>query len=339
MPLRRLFLVGSLLVAFAGCSSTDADADHPNCVEGGTSFAEFDPDGHDAQDLQVKAQLDIRARASAAAAAPDTAADAFADIEAIYEGSGGLKDELTEVTDERFPDAPGAASAGKDLDAAITSAIAKGKAAKTALEVKLAAQVIDKSLTSFYSLAVWHELAEGSREGYDEAFGYLGTGRVNDPAKLTSLAAIARERDAELGTTMEPDLFQDLREGACKLGSALEQANADEIELHASAAYAAEVTEIGELTTKVLAASVVHEFEELDEQTEEDEAKEELVEGAVLFGAIERAMRAAGASADADAIRAQLDQARSRVDAGDPAWRDGLDPETIRDRVAAAFGL
>lgn len=310
-----------------------------NC--GATTYTAFDPANHANQDARLEAQAQIRAAIAPAEEDPALAPGAFAEAAAIYRDAAELQAKVQGRADDHFPGDPGAAAVGAEIDAVITGAIARGEAAAIALEVKIAKERIDKSLTRFFYLSVFHELTLGAREKYDEAFGYLGTGPENDPGALRGLAQIALKRDAESDLGLEPALFEAIIEGSCEIDRRLLSDGVEQIEWTADDAYAAQVRAIDGLMKQVLAASVAHElFAPLGSLPEEDAAVA-LHEGALYFAAIEAEMRALGGQAadDAGVIAAMFDAATAALDAGDPAWRDGLDSDFIRDAVSAAFGI
>jgi hypothetical protein len=340
-----LVIVGAALVAAGGCGSSDdnekiiEDAKGQNC--GAVTYTPFDPMNHASQDVRVKAQADIAAKADEAIADPTKAAALFAEIEALYKGSADLQAKVQGRADDHFPGDPEAAKVGAVIDGYIVAAIERGKAATTATEADVAKQVIDKGLTWFFYLSVYHELVLGARDKYDEAFGYLGTGATNDPATLYSIAKTANRRDANNGTSLEPALFQAIIDGSCALDTRLLADGVETIDWKADEAYAAKVREIDETMQKVIALSVGHELFKPVKDLEAGEAKVKLFEGAMFFFAIEGSMKALGGQAEADAIQIgkAFRDAMAAADSGDATWQAGFDSDFIRDRVAAAFGV
>ncbi len=338
--LAKLFGLGAVLVVVAGCGGSDnervvEDAQGQNCSA--TKYTPFAAANHAAQDERTAAQLAIADKAEEALADPASAAAVFAEIEAIYSGTAELAAKVRGRADDHFPDDPAAAVVGQTIDDDITAAIARGKAATTAVEIDIAKQIVDKSLTRFFYLSVYHELVEGERGTYDEAYGYLGTGPDNAEANLRSIALIARARDEANGTTLSDELFEEILEGSCALDKRLTADGTEKLTWSDDADYAKEVGEIDERMQKTLALSVGHELFELS--ADPDEAKVELYEGAYFFYALEAAMRAKGGQAEVDAgsIRTMFDEAIEAVEAADPDWQDGFDPEAIKAGVGAAF--
>jgi hypothetical protein len=339
-----LVLVGAALVGAGGCGSSDnekviEDAKGQNC--GADTYTAFDPQNHASQDVRVQAQADIAAKADEAIADPTKAAALFAEIEALYKGSADLQAKVQGRADDHFPDDPEAAKVGAVIDGHIMAAIARGKAATTATDAGIAKQVIDKSLTWFFYLSVYHELVLGARDKYDEAFGYLGTGPTNDPAALRSVALTASKRDANNGTTLEPALFQAIIDGSCALDTRLIEGGAESIDWTTDEAYAAKVRAIDETMQQVIALSVGHELFKPVKDLEAGEAKVKVFEGAFFFFAIEGVMKAKGGQAETDAVAIgkAFRDAMTAIDAGDTAWQAEFDSDFIRDRVAAAFGV
>jgi hypothetical protein len=327
-----------------GCGGGDnerleQDAQGQNC--GAVTYAAFDPANHVSQDARVEAQAQINEAIAAVTADPTQAAAVFAQVEVVYRDTTELQAKVQGRADDHFPGDPAAAQVGVEIDAFITDGIARGKVATTALDVTVAKQLIDKSLTRFFYLSVFYELALGERAKYDEAFGYLGTGADNDPASLRSVAAIALKRDGDNGTTLEPDLFTGILAGSCALDKRLTADGVEQLVWTEDEAYAAEVRGIDERMKKVLAASVGHEFFEPVSALPPDEAVVKLYEGALYFYAIEMDMAALGgqAATDAAAIGAMLRAAVTAVEAGDASWQATFDSDFIRDAIAAAYGI
>lgn len=336
-----LALAAALLIA--GCASDNDKinqaAEGQNCS--GETYTAFADANHAEQDTRLAAHETMLKDAGEAIGDVSKAATEFGEIEELYKTSAELQAEVIKIGDEHFPGDADAAKEGQAIDAAITAGIARGKAATTALEVKIAKHMIDKALLHHFSIYAFHELVEGERTPFDEAYGILGTGPKNDAAGRRGLAALAAEMDAINGTTFAADLFDAIRDGSCALDKALTESGAEKVEWTEDASYGDEVKAIDGVIEKVLATAVGHELAELTEQTEMDEATEELYEGGLLFAAIERKMRAKGGDAktNAEAIRQRLDAAFAAVDAGQTDWKTALDPASIRAQIAAAFGV
>lgn len=341
----RTFYCMAIVLGVGGCGSSDNKslvqqaAKGRNC--GVSVYTAFDPANHAAQDQRTAAQGAIAAKADEAGADLAKAPAAFDAIMALYEGSAQLRAKVQGRADDRFPADPAAATVGKEMDAAIVAAIAKGKGAKTKLDVEIAAETINKTLTRFFYLSVYHELVEGERGTYDEAYGYLGTGPKNDAASVTSVAKTAVRRDANNQTDYAARLFQALLDGSCALDARLAKDGKEPIDWKADEKYASEVRKIDQLMTEVLALSVGHEMIEVTKATDPDDAKVKLHEAAVFFDAIEASMRAKGVSAvaDADKIAKMFDDARAAIEAGDATWLKSFDAAFVRDHVASAFGV
>lgn len=336
--------VFAALLAFApGCGGDNErvieEAKGQNC--GAVTYTAFDVQNHASQDARVAAQASIAAAIAAAADDPSKAAAVFATVDETYRTAADLQAKVQGRADDHAPDDAAAGAVGAAIDADITAAIARGKAATTGTEVGIAKQIIDKSLTRFFYLSVYHELLEGDRVTYDEAYGYLGTGPKNDPTTLASIAAVARKRDDANGTTLGADLFTSIIAGSCSMDKALTASGAETMDWRSDADYANAVGEIDELMLKVLAASCAHEFFAPLSGLDAEEAKVLAFEGGYYFFAVESAMLAKGGKAATDAakIRAMLDTAMEAIDAGATDWLAAFDSDFIRDSVVQAFGV
>lgn len=336
-------LAFALLTLSTGCGSDNQqvldDAKGQNC--GATTYTPFAAANHAAQDERVALQATIGTMAEEALADLTKAPKIFADIEGLYASTAELQAKVQGRADDHYPDDADAKTVGATIDAQILAGIALGKGAKSETDVDMAKEIIDKSLSRFFYLSVYHELVEGERGTYDEAFGYLGTGAKNDAASRLSIAAIASRRDETNGTTFEAQLFDKIIEGSCAIDKALKAASADSISWKDDASYAKVVGEIDALMLQVLAASVGHELFEPLSSVDAEEAKVAFHEGAYYFFAVEKAMIAKGGDAATDAakIRAMIDAAKAKLDAGDADWMTGFDSGFVRDRVTAAFGV
>jgi hypothetical protein len=335
-------LAAGLLTLGAGCGAGDNqkvidDAKGQNC--GATTYTAFAAANHTEQSERAALQATFAVMAEDALADVSKAPSIFAEIEGLYTTSADLRAEVQSRADQHFPDDADALAAGKTIDAHIMDGIARGKGATSETDVDVAKEIIDKSLTRFFYLSVYHELVEAERGPYDEAFAYLGTGPRNDPSSLLSVAAVAAKRDATNGTTYGALLFDEIIEGSCALDKALKAADAESIDWKSDEDYAHDVAEIDETMEKVLAASVGHELYEPLSMVDPEEAKVAFHEGAYYFFAIEKAMVAMGGTAAADAtkIRSMIDAAKTKLDAGDADWLAGFDSDFVRDSVAKAF--
>ena len=337
-------LAAALLAFGAGCGAGDNkqvidDAKGQNC--GAAAYTPFNAANHASQDQRIALQATIGAMAADALADITKAPAVFAEIEGLYASTADLQAKVQGRADDHFPDDAEAKAVGKAIDADIVAGIARGKGATAEVDVDIAKEIIDKSLTRFWYLSVYHELIEGDRVTYDEAFGYLGTGAKNDASGLLSIASVAAKRDATNGTTYEKQLFEGILAGSCAIDKALKAADAESLDWKSDEAYAKVVAEIDGLMLKVLAASVGHELFEPLATADPEEAKVAFHEGAHYFFAVEKAMIAMGGSAATDAakIRAMVDAAKTKLDAGDAGWLAGFDSDFVRDRVASAFGV
>jgi hypothetical protein len=332
------------LGALTGCGSDNEsivqEAQGQNCAAG-ASYEAFDAANHAAQDARLDAHVQMMAKADEALDDPTQAAAAYAAIESLYTDTAELQAKVKGRADDH---AGGDPAVGAEIDSLILATIAKGKAATTDYELDVAKEVLDKALKRFFYLSVYHELVEGTRGTYDEAYGYLGTGPTNAEGEQRALARVARTMDGINGTTLSSDLFASVRAGSCALDQRLTKDGAESIDWTTDEAYAAEVREIDGLLLDTMALYVGHEmFElaELDIAAEPDEAKVKVYEGAHAFYAIEPAMKAMGGTAatDAAAIRQMYDDAIAAIESGDEMWHVTFDAASIKDKVAAAFGV
>jgi hypothetical protein len=330
-----------LSIGSTGCSTDELDfADQgKNC--GASNYTAFDPQNHADADVHLTAQGALAVLIDETIQNPSNAAATFTDVEQTYQASAGLQGEVQQLGDDHFPGDPNAKGAGSRIDTAITTAIGLGKAATTATQVAIAREVIDKSLTRFFYLAVYHGLIQGSRPAYDAAYGYLGTGRTNEPAVPSSLAATARARDVSNGTDHSERLFREIIDGACALDARLSKDHTEQIDWSSDVAYSSHVQAIDGRMTEVLALSVGHEFFTPISLADPEDAKIRLHAGAYFFFALEDKMRALGgqAQSDASAIASAINNALNAVESGDTSWQLTFDSDFIRDRVAAAFGV
>jgi len=345
MLTRSLLALGvTVSLAVCGCGPSDnqsliESAKGQNC--GASAYTPFDPANHAAQDQRIAVQPAIADKAAEAINDLSKAPEVFDAIAGLYQGTAELQVKVQGRADDHFPGDAEAAKVGQQIDGEIMGAIARGKAATTTLDVEIAAEVIDKNLTRFFYLSVYHELVEGTRGTYDEAYGYLGTGPHNDAAAALSLASVARSRDATNQTDYSQRLFQAVIDGSCALDTRLMKDDAASIDWKSDAGYAAQVEQIDRLMIEVLAMTVGHEMTEIADAPSPDDAVVEFYEGAVMFEAIEAQMRAKGtdAAADADQIAKMFDDAKTALEGGDPSWAMGFDPTFVRDKVAAVFGV
>ncbi len=118
------------------------------------------------------------------------------------------------------------AEVGKDLHAWICGAIEAGSQVDAATEknavegIGWQAQVVDKTLQHFFYLSVYHEMVRYGPKYWDEAFGYYGM--TTDGSDAGGIAATAKSRDGNCGTTYSTDIFNKFAEGKVLLAAALD---------------------------------------------------------------------------------------------------------------------
>lgn len=234
-------------------------------------YLAFDAANHAAQDLRlryidemVKEFDDVAAAfsTSAAAAAADRVAAKYAAADANLKGKvEGRKDLHYAAGDTRYN--VDADSDGKnDMAEAVEDGIQGLRNATSAHEVRVAKQVFQKGgLQRFVYLSVIEELKKPSKQHYDEAYGYLGTGPTN--AAPRGMAALAKSRDGNNGTTLQSELFSMVLDGACTLEKATFRLNKDAFELSEDSDYAAHVTLMDERLQVLFAYSVGHELHDM----------------------------------------------------------------------------
>ncbi|MDH5672164.1 MAG: hypothetical protein OEZ06_08445 [Myxococcales bacterium] len=334
-----------LSLAAVGCSSDGdgtgsevATTSAPLQCDSG-SYVAFDSANHLNQDLRLAAHAEMNTLMKDAASAMDAgdasaASDMFGAATTIYmeeSESASLRVKVMGRLDEHVAGDP---VEGERLDATIVKWLEFGSGAQDPLEATVARQWVDKTMTEFFFLSVHHELLAGTRKNWDEAFGYFGSGPDNDEADFRGLASTAFKRDSNNGTSLEPEIFNGLVDGSCEVARALDEAEAEEIDI-AGTAVEPIVVDIDLAMQQVLAYSVGHEAFEMIELLEADtvDTDEITIKAAELipfFVPIERIMNDKGGdSAERAAeIRSIVDAMPvsdpDQMDVGDTSWIDGL---------------
>ncbi|AKU91089.1 hypothetical protein [Vulgatibacter incomptus] len=335
----KLSILASLCLVLAGCDSTTPDpvteTETGRCE--GTEYLAFDPVNHAPQDQRLLAFDQMLAAFDRAADAPATAAAEAASVLARYEDpSTKLAAKAAGRIDVHFPDA----QAGAELDAAFRGGIDMLAAATSAHEVSLAKQQFEKAgVYRFLYLSVLEELYAPTKQHYDEAFGYLGTGATNVPGGRKGLAAVATRRDGTNGTTLAEELFELIREGSCAIEKALNAKGADSMELGEDADYDRVVDGIDRKLQLVFAYSIGHELVEIGRnRTSPETALLKVFEADGYFVAVEDLLLAGNDSqkAFATSLRAALDEALGAVDA---AWIADFDADGLLSALEAAYGI
>ena len=345
----RLCSTSSLSLSFAallaGCPVNNPPPPPPpaeiaQCE--GAGYTAFDVSNHAEQDTRVAGQTQIKALLESAT--PADAATKFPEAQAIYASAADLQAKVQGRTDDHLDGRP---NVGADIDARIVAAYAAGAAATTALEIEIAAEIIDKSMTEFFFLSVFHEMVQGQAAKWDEAYGYYGAGPDNALDGVQAFARVAKNRDGNNGTAFEAAIFQKLVEGSCVLGGKLEELGVETVDVLNDTEMSAIIDDIDVSMRQVLAASVGHEAFEIDlvkaelvltpgDVTLQNTARVKLVELDGFLRPIERLLRAEGAAATADALRNPLNVALADTTAG---WIDTYDTAVVVTTLEAAFAI
>lgn len=345
--MKRMTWVGTgMMVAaalLAGCGKeTKTDPGTPTGAQRCESPAEylaFDPTHHALQDLRLQRINEMLALFDEAHWAPSKAAANADQILARYTATdANLREEVKSRQDVHFTPAR---AVGTELDAVITQAIDDLRKATTAEQVELAHQRFDKDgFARFLYLSVAEKLfAAPSYVHYDEAYGYLGTGETNAEGGQRGLAQLASMRDAGNGTTLSPELFALIKDGACTIEGALKFLNADAMAPEADEQYVRMARQIDAKLQLVFAYSVGRELYEYD-GTDRATAHLELSEANGYFLTLEPYMLAAGgAKAEAaQALRAAFDDALAKAAANtDPNWPSSVDTKGLLSKLEAAY--
>ena len=250
MNLRLATMTALALALLVGCAPT-TDDDDSAAAECGAPYQPFDAGNYQNQLLRVGAYEQIVAiRKSDTFAAAD-----FATIEDLYINTASLQSKVQGRGDDH--DYAAVEAIGVELDNAITSAIAAGKADD---QIAVQGQIVDKTLQRFFYLSVHHEMMKSQevdaavldvQVGWDEGFGYFGVD--NTGADPSGIANTLSKRDVEFGVTLVAEVFNGLLDGRC---------------LVESEDFAALPPVIDDVDTAILrgfALSVVHEMDEYDE--------------------------------------------------------------------------
>lgn len=329
VPSAGLALAGALLLG--GCGPVDnerliAEAQGLNC--GGDHYEAFLPGADATAHKHVAAEHAIAEEIQEAVEQPVLANEAFGEIELTYRGSGGLRSTVRAVVDPEDPSIP----LGETLDLAISTAIAQGKTASKASLIGPLGAKIRGHLAWFYALKAVADAREGTWEGYDEAFAYLGTG----PTGL-EVEGVAGPVSRRGGSSSE--LFATALATACALDRALIAANATVVDGSANGPIAAPLEELEASAHRSFATAIVLGMESLD-NLDDQAAASEVLEDAALFAAIEARMESLGdeAAKDAEVIAADFAAAQNALDiGGDPARV--VDAVFIADALRRAFEL
>ncbi|WP_373048181.1 hypothetical protein [Vulgatibacter sp.] len=345
--MRIKYLAAALLaLTSVGCGSEDDGDEQQNPgteqCEGQAQYVAFDPVNHEPQDKRLGAIDEMLALFAAVQADPTTAAAKAAEVRAIYESTDhNLRAKVQGRQDVHLTD--DAAMVGPAIDDAIVGAIDDLAAATTALEANLAKQTFEKSgIYRFLYLSVMYELYEPSKKHYDEAFGYYGSGNTDTDASRRGLARLAAKRDGNNDTTLASELFALVLDGKCALADALAAAGTDTIEMGTDATYDDIVDQIDARLQLVMAYSIGHELIEFEaDKADADTAAIKIWEADGFFDIVEPYL-ASGTTEEqqfAADFRAALDDAMSKVAAGDTSWIATFDGAGFLETVESIYGI
>lgn len=311
----------------------------PQC-DSPTDYIPFDSANSAQQELRLQRIDDILALFDAATANVAVAGDKAAQALALYQGSDArLQADVQGRMDLRSSPA---ALVGPELDAAITGAIEDLRKATTAHEVRVARQRLAASgFYRFLYLSVMEELLTApSREHYDQAYGYLGTGQTNAEAGRRSFARMATERDATNETALAPDLFTLVVSGACTLEGALEYLGKDTMEVEEDEPYARLTRMMDARLQLILVYSLSHElFAYTRASTDAQAAQLALIGADGLLRTLEPSLEQSGQErvALAHELREALDTALAASRPDDPAWISTFKAQDFLDRIQASW--
>ncbi len=330
-------------IALAACVENVIPTEDPPVLQcEGADYTAFDVENHAQQDVRVAGFTQMKTLLEAAVETPAAAATKFEAAAAIYADAGAMSATVQGRTDDHLDNAP---LVGDGIDARIDAALSAGAAATTALEAELATESIDKAMTEFFFLSVFHGLVQGQAASWDEAFGDYGAAVDNDLDGVQSIAAVAKRRDDDNGTAFEASIFQSLAEGSCVLATRLAELDTDAIDARNDPELSTIIDDIDTAMRQVLALSAGHEATEIGELQAEllatpgdvdlqGSARVKLVELDGFFRPLERLLRAEGDSVTADALRTPLAIALADTTA---AWIDTFDSAAIIATLEAKF--
>lgn len=344
MKTKKLLLLPLLTVACSGSDIQDdtIDTRPPQCTS--AEYLAFDAANHANQDIRVNAYVEMVDRMNAAQADPTTAAAVFTDLQENVYTRADLRTKVQGRTDDHFdPPRP----VGTYLDDKLMAGFEAGKTATTAIDVALARQAVDKTMIEFFYLSVYHEMVDGTRSHWDEAYGYYGAPSDNAEGGRRGFASVATKRDENNSTSLEPAIFNGIVDGACALALALEDAGEDQIDIAETPSVRTIIEQVDGDMQKVLAYSAGHEaFEMVEIQTriadfdpaDVDEMKIKLAELEPYFAPIERLMIRRGGMSEtrANAIRTAIDDALA--DDTDQ-WMVSFDAQGIIDALEAEYAI
>lgn len=228
----------------------------------GVTYVPFDATAYATQVAHVQAHADMATKMKQAAALLSTdAAGAMAlvnEAKALYLNTPGFQQAVQSTLDEH-PAVP--LSVGAEIDSAVMSGFTLALGARSAFDIDFGRQIINKGLYDFFFLGMHHGFSAGTRAGWDRGFGYFGASL--DQATKSGLANVAMGRDTVNGTSLEPQLFNGIKDGSCELAKALRTAGSDHVNVRDVPALHSVVTDIDQKLQAVLAYYAVHEAIEI----------------------------------------------------------------------------
>jgi hypothetical protein len=235
-----------------------------------------------------------------------------------------------------------AALVGPELDSAITGAIEELRTATTVHQVRVARQHADASgLSRFLYLSVMEALLDApSREHYDEAYGYLGTGQTNTESGRQGLAHLATAHDAVNETALAPDLFRLVIDGACTIEGALLFLGKDSFAPEEDEQYVRITRMIDARLQLVLLYSLGHElFAYTRASTDAQGARLALIGAQGFLRTLEPSLTQQGEERSqlAQDLRAAIEASLAASRPDDTAWISSFQAQQFLDRLQAAW--
>ena len=344
-----MFLAVSLL---SGCDLVPTPAKPgevaERCDEATAEYKAFNVTHHESQDKSLVAIDEMMARFTPAETEPVSTAKLAAAADAILakykDPATNLQAKVLALQDKHFTGE--AAAVGGKIDEALLGALDELRMADTTLKVKLARQRFQNAgLYRFLYLSVMEELYAPSYVSYDEAFGYLGTGRSNAEAGRKGLARLATRRDGNNGTLLSPELFAMIKEGSCIIEGALKAKNADTMDFGVDELYSRFVQRMDARLQLVFAYSLGHGLYAIDaNKTDPAVAYEKLVEGEGFFRTLEPYMKNFPEGSDranlAAKLRTAFDTAIAKARANnDTTWINEMKATELLTELESAFAI
>jgi hypothetical protein len=307
-----------------------------------TEYLAFNPANSAPQELQLVRIDDILALFDEASVNVALAGSKATQALALYQDSDArLQANVRSRQDLR---ADPVVLVGPELDATIIGAVDELRQATTAHQVHVARKRLETSgFDRYLYLSVMESLISApSREHYDQAYGYIGTGPTNAESGRRGLSRMATERDATNGTALEPDLFALVISGACTLEGALEFVGKDTLEPDEDEPYSRMTRMMDARLQNILLASLGHElFAYTQAPTDAPAAQAALIGADGLLRTLEPSLEQSGAervqfAAD---LRAAIDSALAVSRPDEPNWISTFHAQQFLDRLQATWFL